>query len=137
MVAGFAHTKVLPDDVKILAAHLNSTKAVPDTSAHVLGKSTQHCDVYSLNVVPEPIDVADIFSLSVFLQLSADEAPARVIGADDQRLSPCLLLHPKLAGTLPALAEGEVEQSVDDFIYRTVFDILAYSCVIVTFRSCI
>ena len=74
---------------------------------------------------------------SLFLHLSADEAPAKVIGADDQRLSSYLPLHPELAGTVPAPAAGEIEQVVDKRIYRTVPNILANAYVIVTFGSCI
>ena len=95
MIAGSVYTKVLP--VKTLAAHSNSTTAGPDTksTAHVLGKfdAIWHY-IYSLNVVPEPIDVADTFTPSLLLHLSADQAPATAIGADDQRLSPYLPLHP-------------------------------------------
>ena len=71
MVAGSVRPKVFPENVKTLAAHLKSTKAGPDTklTAHILWKSTQHGDIYSLNVVPEPIHVADMFTLSVFLHL--------------------------------------------------------------------
>ena len=131
--------KVLPDKVKTLAAHLHSTKAGLDTklTAHVPGKLMQHGDIHSLSVVPEPIDEADTSTLSLFLHLSADEAPATAIGADDQRLSPYLPLHPKLAGTVPAPAAGEMERRVDERIYRTVPNILANAYVIVTFGSCI
>ena len=88
MVAGSVHTKVLPDNVKTLAAHLHSTKAGPDTKlrAHVPGTLTRHSDIYSLSIVPEPIDIADTFTQSLFLHLSTDEAPATAVGADDQCL---------------------------------------------------
>ena len=134
---GVCTHQILPDNVKTLAAHFNSTKAGPDTklTVHFLGKLTQHSDTYSLNVVPEPIDVADTFTLSLFLHLSAEEAPATAIGADDQCLSPCLPLHLRLAGTVPAPAAGEIEQRVDELIYRTVPNILVNAYVIVTFWS--
>ena len=127
MIAGSVHTNVLPDDVKTFAAHLNPTKAGPDAklTAHVHGKSMQHSDIYSLNVVPGPIDEADTFTPSVFLHPSADEAPATATGADDQCLPPCLPLHIKLAGTTPAPAAAEMEQRVDELASRTVPNILA------------
>ena len=65
---------------------------------------------------------------------SADEAPATAMGADDQCLSPCLPLHLTLAGTVPALAAGEI---VDEQIYRKALNILANAYLVVTFGSCI